>query len=126
MPRLARLLFFLAIGACAPVHQKGQASWYGPGFAGRPTASGVKFRPWKKTAAHPSLPLGTIARVTRVDTGKSVRVVINDRGPYHGGRIIDLSKRSARKLDMLKLGVATVEVRVLGCKKDYGKYGKCD
>jgi rare lipoprotein A len=125
MPRVTPAVLALAL-ACAPVHQKGQASWYGPGFAGRPTASGVIFRPWKKTAAHPSLPLGTVARVTRVDNGKSVRVIINDRGPYADGRIIDLSKRSARKLDMLEVGVVTVEVRVLGCKKEYGKYGKCD
>ena len=121
------LLLLLSLIACAPVHQTGQASWYGPGFAGKKTASGVIFRPWKKTAAHPSLPMGTVLRVTRVDNGKSVRVVINDRGPYAKGRIIDLSKRSARKLNMLNAGVATVELRILRCKKDYGRYGeRCD
>ena len=137
MPRVILFLTILTLHACAPVHQRGQASWYGPGFAGKPTASGVPFRPWKKTAAHKTLPLGTVVRVTRTlfpvsvrvtrtDTGKSVRVTINDRGPYAKGRIIDLSKRSARQLDMLQDGVAHVEIRVLRCKKDYGKYGRCD
>ena len=126
MPRVILFLTILTLNACAPVHQRGQASWYGPGFAGKPTASGVPFRPWKKTAAHKTLPLGTVVRVTRTDTGKSVRVTINDRGPYAKGRIIDLSKRSARQLDMLQDGVAHVEIRVLRCKKDYGKYGRCD
>ena len=126
MVRSLYLFFFCMLTACTPVHQRGQASWYGPGFAGKPTASGVPFRPWKKTAAHKTLPLGTVVRVTRVDTGKSIRVIINDRGPYVDGRIIDLSKRAARKLDMLQLGVATVEIRVLKCKDDYGKYGRCD
>ena len=126
MPRVILFLIILTLHACAPVHQSGQASWYGPGFAGKPTASGVPFRPWKKTAAHKTLPLGTVVRVTRTDTGKSVRVTINDRGPYAKGRIIDLSKRSARQLDMLQDGVAHVDIRVLRCKKDYGKYGRCD
>ena len=117
------LLLFTVL-ACAPVHQKGEASWYGPGFAGKKTASGVVFRPWKKSAAHPTLPMGTVLRVTRVDNNKSVRVIVNDRGPYAKGRIIDLSKRAARKLDMIDAGVATVEIRVIGCKRDYGHYGK--
>ena len=126
MPRVILILTLLNLLGCTTVHQRGQASWYGPGFAGKPTASGVPFRPWKKTAAHKTLPLGTVVRVTRIDTGKSVRVTINDRGPYAKGRIIDLSKRSARKLNMIQDGVATVEIRVLRCKEDYGKYGRCD
>ena len=114
------LLAGMLLAGCArqPI-ATGQASWYGPGFAGKPTASGVPFRPWRRTAAHKTLPMGTVVKVTRVDTGGSVRVVINDRGPYAHGRIIDLSKKAARRLDMLSDGVATVELRVVGCKKKY-------
>ena len=110
--------------ACGPRHvETGLASWYGPGFAGKPTASGETFRPWKKTAAHKTLPLGTVVRVTREDNGRSVRVVINDRGPYIDGRIIDLSRRAARRVDMLDDGVAKVRVVEVGCRK---RYDRCD
>lgn len=115
------LLFFA--GCAHHQVQTGQASWYGPGFAGNPTASGEPFRPYKRTAAHKTLPFGTVVRVTRTDTGERVRVVINDRGPYVSGRIIDLSKKAARKIGMLDEGVAPVELKVVGCKK---RYGKCD
>ena len=108
------LLLFLG---CQRVHQKGEASWYGRQFAGRPTASGEIFRPYKKTAAHKDLPLGTKVKVTRIDTGQSVRVVINDRGPYVDGRIIDLSRRAARKIDMVEKGTTEVEIRIIGCKE---------
>jgi rare lipoprotein A len=115
----------LLLGGCAgaPVHQRGTASWYGRELAGRPTASGAPFRPWKRTAAHPSLPFGTVLRVTRVDTGRSVRVVVNDRGPYTGGRIIDLSRRAARRLDLLEVGLGTVELRIVGCRERLGRCG---
>ena len=103
--------------SCRPVWQKGQASWYGRELAGRPTASGRKFRPWRMSAAHPSLPFGTMVKVTRVDTGQSVRVVIDDRGPFVSGRVIDLSRRAARGLDMIDQGVAAVEIRIIGCRK---------
>ncbi len=105
------LLLLMACAHRAP-DQVGTASWYGPGFRGQPTASGERFRPRKKTAAHPSLPFGAVVKVTRLDNGRSVRVRINDRGPYAGGRIIDLSRRSARKLRMLDEGVVEVELRV--------------
>lgn len=116
----ALLLLLLALG-CAhrPPPETGKASWYGPGFRGKPTASGVPFRPWKRTAAHRTLPFGTVVRVTRLDTGERVRVVINDRGPYAKGRVIDLSKKAARRLDMLDAGVATVEIQVVGCRRRY-------
>jgi len=108
--------------ACGPKQvETGMASWYGPGFAGRPTASGDTFRPWKKSAAHKTLPLGTVVRVKRLDTGRTVRLVVNDRGPYVEGRIIDLSRRGARKLRMIDAGVAKVEVTVVGCRDRYGK-----
>lgn len=115
------LLLFLLACAKHPVIQSGKASWYGRELAGNPTASGEPFRPIRRTAAHPTLPFGTVLKVTRPDTGESVRVVINDRGPYAKGRIIDLSRRSARKLDMLEAGVVTVELRVVGCRERYGK-----
>jgi len=80
--------------------QVGKASWYGPGFHGRKTASGQPFNQHALTAAHPRLPLGTRARVTNLHNGKEVEVTINDRGPHGGGRIIDLSRAAARKLAM--------------------------
>ncbi len=123
MRRLLPYIFILALNsACAakPVIV-GQASWYGPGFAGRPTASGEPFRPSHRTAAHKTLPFGTVVKVTHSSTGRSVRVVINDRGPYAGNRIIDLSKRAARRIGMLDEGVATVELRVVGCRDSYNR-----
>lgn len=91
----------------------GEASWYGPGFAGRKTASGERFNPRDLTAAHRKLPFGTKVKVTHLENGRSVVVRINDRGPYAGRRIIDLSKAAAREIDMLRSGTATVEVMTL-------------
>jgi rare lipoprotein A len=95
------------------VVQKGKASYYSDHFQGATTASGEPFNQQALTAAHPSLPFGTKVRVTRPDTGQAVEVIINDRGPYVQGRIIDLSKRAARQLGMLKRGVAPVLVTQL-------------
>lgn len=80
--------------------QAGVASWYGPGFHGRPTANGEHFNTHALTAAHRTLPFGTKVRVTNKSNGRSVVVRINDRGPYVGGRVIDLSNASARALGM--------------------------
>jgi rare lipoprotein A len=88
----------------------GKASWYGPGFVGRKTASGEVFDDAKLTAAHRSLPLGSKAEVTHLENGKSVRVEINDRGPFSQDRIIDLSRAAARALGMIDEGVARVRV----------------
>lgn len=109
----------LGCSARRPV-ETGLASWYGPGFRGKPTASGERFVPRKHTAAHRTLPFGTVIRVVRVDTGKSVRVVVNDRGPFVDGRIVDLSKGAARRIDLLDDGVVPVEVRVVGCRARRG------
>jgi rare lipoprotein A len=114
------LLLFGAIGCGATVVGTGTASWYGKELAGNRTASGEPFRPSKRTAAHRSLPFGTVVRVTRLDTGDKVKVVINDRGPYSGGRIIDVSESAAKKLDMIDRGLAKVELAVVGCRKSYG------
>ncbi len=95
--------------------QVGNATWYGGAFAGRKTASGERFDPRLYTAAHRKLPFGTWVEVRRIDTGRVVRVRINDRGPWgHDDRIIDLSRKAAEDLDIIRAGVARVELRVVG------------
>jgi rare lipoprotein A len=94
--------------------QVGVASWYGPGFHGNRTANGEIYDQFDLTAAHPSLPLGTRAMVTNLSNGRSVEVRINDRGPFVGGRAIDLSYGAARVLRMVGPGTATVRIEVLG------------
>lgn len=88
--------------------QCGGASWYGPGFNGKRAASGEIFNENAMTAAHRSLPFGTKVRVTDQRTGAVVDVVINDRGPFHGSRIIDLSKAAATKLGFRNRGTTSV------------------
>jgi rare lipoprotein A len=123
MRLITTVLLLFGVGCARPALQTGVTSWYGPGFRGKPTASGAKFRPGRRTAAHRTLPFGTVLQVTRVDTGRSVRVVVNDRGPFVDGRILDLSRRAARRIDMLDDGVTVVEVRLVGCRK---RLGGCD
>jgi len=94
----------------ATATQQGVASYYSDRFQGRTTASGEPFDQQALTAAHPTLPFGTRVIVTREDNGREVEVLINDRGPYAKGRIIDLSKRAAQALGMLDRGVAPVEI----------------
>jgi rare lipoprotein A len=91
--------------------QHGLASYYGREFAGRKTAAGEPHRPGALTAASRSLPLGTVAKVTNTETGKSVSVRINDRGPYAKNRILDVSPKAAEQLDMKNDGVARVTVQ---------------
>ena len=94
--------------------QSGYATWYGGRFAGRKMANGDRFDPRAMTAAHRTLPLGTWVQVTRRDTNHSVRVRITDRGPFgNPSRIIDLSKSAAERLDMVRVGLAPVDVRVV-------------
>jgi rare lipoprotein A len=88
--------------------QSGGASWYGPGFHGRKTANGERFNTHAMTAAHRSLPFGTRVKVTNHCTGNSVVVRINDRGPFVGGRIIDLSHASARAIGISGVSQVTV------------------
>lgn len=114
-PRQLWAIFALLtlLAGCGPRHvEQGLASWYGPGFAGKPTASGERFRPCKRTAAHKTLPFGTRVKVTNLSNGRTVVVRINDRGPFVEGRIIDLSKAAARQLGMLQAGVVRVEIVV--------------
>jgi rare lipoprotein A len=97
----------------AALFQRGRASWYGPGFDGRRTASGERFEPQAMTAAHRSLPFGTRLRVVNESTGRSVVVRINDRGPFHGSRLIDVSREAADQLGFRHKGMAKVRVRVV-------------
>jgi rare lipoprotein A len=90
--------------------QFGTASWYGPGFHGQETASGETFDQHALTAAHRTLPLGTEATVTNLETGQSVQVTINDRGPYVKGRQLDLSQAAAKQIGLTKKGVAKVKI----------------
>lgn len=92
---------------------KGKASFYADKYDGRKTASGEVFNQDEFTAAHKTLPFGTKCKVTNVKNGKSVEVVINDRGPFVKGRVIDLSKSAAIKLDFVKAGIADVEVEII-------------
>jgi rare lipoprotein A len=87
----------------------GQASWYGPGFVGNPTASGSPYDPERLTCAHKTLPLGTVIRVSRA--GLAVSCLVNDRGPYVGDRVLDMSRAGSRALGYS--GVATVTIEVL-------------
>lgn len=97
-----------------PGVQNGLATWYGGKLAGRRTASGEKFDPQAMTAAHLTLPLGTWVEVRRASDGRTVRVRINDRGPFGDPRrIIDLSKHAAQELGIVKKGSAEVSVRVI-------------
>ena len=91
----------------------GEASYYAPGFEGRPTASGEPYRALELTAAHRTLPFGTRVKVTNLANGRSVVVRINDRGPFHRRRVIDLSRAAAERLAMVRRGRVPVEVRVV-------------
>src|SRR5688572_10478429 len=99
--------------AADPVYDRvGYATWYGP-ESGNQTANGERFRPDGITAAHTTLPLPSYVEVTALDTGRRILVRINDRGPFAGGRIIDLSRGAAEQLGVKAQGVAPVRVRVV-------------
>lgn len=108
--------------------EKGRASWYGKKFHGRRTANGETYDMFKMTAAHKTLPLPSYVRVTSKANGRSVVVRVNDRGPFHPGRIIDLSYAAAARLDLLHAGSVEVEIEALtavqgtvGADRDEGK-----
>lgn len=90
--------------------ERGVASWYGEAFHGRSTANGERYDMHRLTAAHRTLPFGTVVEVRNLDNGRSVRVRINDRGPFVRGRIIDLSYAAAREIEMIGPGTARVEL----------------
>ncbi len=113
-PLICGALFaaFLATPVTASDYEAtGQASWYGDELRGRPTANGESFNPDGFTAAHRTLPMSSYVEVTALDTGKTILVRVNDRGPYHGNRIIDLSHGAARQLGMVGNGSRLVRVR---------------
>ncbi|MGZ8568219.1 MAG: septal ring lytic transglycosylase RlpA family protein [Bacteroidia bacterium] len=106
------LLFFCLVTGFAQV-KKGTASYYADKFHNRKTASGERYHKDSLTAAHKTLPFGTLVKVTNPNTKKCVVVRINDRGPMPNGRIIDLSKAAAKEIDMMQAGLAKVEVEIL-------------
>lgn len=114
MRKTALSIVFLLITTLAFAQtQTGKASFYADKFEGRPTASGEKYKHSKLTAAHKTLPFGTKVRVTNTANNQTVEVVINDRGPYVDGRVIDLSKSAAEKLGFVNLGLADVKIEVV-------------
>ena len=111
---LAVLALTLPFGAAQARIQEGVVSWYGERFHNRPTASGELFDVADLTMAHPSLPFGTKVRVTNLRNGRSVVVRVNDRGPFVGSRIADLSQAAAETLGFLRRGLARARIEVLG------------
>ncbi len=117
------IVFFMMAGCAGGYHRtgpgssehplRGVASWYGPSFHGNPTANGEVYDMWALTAAHRTLPFGTKVLVQSVDTGKTVTVKINDRGPFIRGRVIDLSYGAARELAMIGKGTDDVILTIL-------------
>lgn len=97
---------------------EGLASWYGVDFNGRLTASGEVYDMYEMTAAHKTLPLGTVVKVHNLDNGKTAKVKVNDRGPYVAGRVIDLSRKAARALGMREDGTAHVRLEILSMPAD--------
>lgn len=93
--------------------KQGIASWYGPDFHGKKTASGEIYDMYAMTAAHKTLPISSYARVTNLENQRSVIVRINDRGPYHGDRVMDLSYAAAKKLDIDEAGIGKVEIKAI-------------
>lgn len=94
---------------------EGKASYYGPKFHGKTTANGEKMDKFGLTAAHKTLPFGTMLEVTNLANGKRVVVRVNDRGPYSGSRIIDISFEAAKQIGMIQKGIQRVQVMTIGC-----------
>lgn len=115
-PRLETLPPSLPLGTGVRIRsvRTGHASWYGPGFYGGRTANGERFTRGTLTAAHRHLPFGTRVRVTNLRNGRSAVVRINDRGPFHGDRVIDLAHGAADVLGLIDSGIARVRLEVLG------------
>ncbi|MHB2267459.1 septal ring lytic transglycosylase RlpA family protein [Aliihoeflea sp. PC F10.4] len=121
--KAAFVICALSLGAALPAHANdkvealktitGPASWYGSKFHGRTTANGERYNMHEMTAAHKTLPFGTKVRVTNQRTGQAVTVRINDRGPFVGNRVIDLSRGAAQAVGMINQGVASVKIEVL-------------
>jgi rare lipoprotein A len=116
-----------AIAACtstpeiaAAKTQNGKASWYGPGFQGRKTASGERYNMNTYSAAHRTLAFGTKLCVENLHNGRGVTVRVNDRGPFVRGRVVDVSRKAAQSLGMIRSGTASVRVSVVGSEQRVG------
>jgi rare lipoprotein A len=103
--------------------ERGVASWYGPGFHGNKTSNGERYDMHRLTAAHRTLPLGSVVQVRSLSSGRSVTVRINDRGPFAKGRVLDLSYEAARGLGMIGPGTDRVELKVVGYEGRPGALG---
>lgn len=101
--------------------QVGQASWYGPKFHGRTTANGERFDMDRPSAAHKTLPFGTVVEVHNLDNGRKIQVRINDRGPFIRGRILDLSRAAAREIGMIGRGVVDIELALVSWPRANGR-----
>jgi rare lipoprotein A len=104
---------YVPLAKVQPYHQRGVASWYGKRFHGQKTSNGETYDMYAMTAAHPILPIPSYARVKSVRTGKEVIVRINDRGPFHSGRVIDLSYAAAYRLGLIGAGSGEVEIEAI-------------
>ncbi len=137
-PVLALLVGLLLLASCASspstrthaakayplgYKQRGIASWYGPGFHGNQTANGERYDMHRFTAAHRTLPMGSLVEVTSLTSGQRIKVRINDRGPFVRGRIIDLSYKAAQALGMAVQGTDRVEIRVIGYRGGTSRTG---
>jgi len=121
MKKYLLLLLIISSATSFAQIQTGKASFYADKFEGSPTASGEKYKHSKLTAAHKTLPFGTVVRVKNLANNETVDVVVNDRGPYVDGRVIDLSKSAAEKLGFVNKGLADVEVTVIDAGDGKGK-----
>jgi rare lipoprotein A len=104
---------YVPMTSLQPFRQRGLASWYGKRYHGQKTSSGEVYDMYAMTAAHPTLPIPSYVRVTNVANGRSVVVRVNDRGPFHAGRVIDLSYVAAYKLGYIQAGSAQVELEAI-------------
>jgi rare lipoprotein A len=124
MKRILNLLLILSLFTVATINaqvQTGKASFYSDAFEGNPTASGEKYRASKMTAAHKTLPFGTVVKVTNLSNNESVEVTINDRGPFVEGRVIDVSKSAAEKLGFFNQGTTEVKIEVVDAGSGAGQ-----
>ena len=133
--RLIAVVATLALAACADLpfnipgngserptfSELGLASWYGRGHHGKRTANGERFDMNHMTAAHKTIELGTVVRVTNLETGDTVKVRVTDRGPYIRGRIVDLSDKAARRLGIREAGIARVRVEIFASDQELAR-----